>query len=739
MSDRRLKFQFRCYPTGRLSSTGYPQNSFLMAIKGLRDYIVSDKSKQDIKEGLRLGAEDPNPQRRTAYLPFYMVDGDVEHPSGGKDICRVSAVWLDHDCWGPDEADKAKAARDMFAEDPCCLLAYLSKSGHKVHSFWLVDRIPEAYEAKMAEEFVAECILARYDIKADGMAMASKRIAFFGHDPDCHYQSPYDAEPIELPDTKPQAKEAPPIPVTDQPTELIGDAVKLWGALCNIDKDFVRADLTSLGITFEKFVAGCRDHPIPIDKCITFLTERNIPGDGPKHDISRRVATIYNDPKKNCDKVLISVARSLGIAVAGAAQASNGEDKGYPNVSFLSAYELSRDDADDDGWLCQPLGIRKGRVTLLYSEEKTGKSTALRQWQGASLRGEAFMQSPTVPMVFRWFGEESQEDMRPECERWWGAEHLESDLIKFAEFVPQMSIEQFAKMLIAEAEKAKTDSPDHPFVAVIDTLTMFTNDILTSDPNQNSATEGGAVVGRLKKLTVDKNITVVFCHHSVRAKDRNKDYRGSGQIGAGADILTKLERDDETGKIHITKKGRRVGQGKEAWMWDYEIGGYVSAKVDKKRGKPKPGDYGSLEEYQADVADQERGAVSRSITVDDVEDLEDAMTAEALRNAYPDKPPEFEDNLNAALISIRTKLERLGVYAGDTDDQQWLKKGKLIKQALEDKGMYSNQNYSRVREMLDKRTTDQFNPTSDGFWFMVAGVKTTQRLSLNRHRPEKTK
>ncbi len=249
-----------------------------------------------------------------------------------------------------------------------------------------------------------------------------------------------------------------------------------------------------------------------------------------------------------------------------------------------------------------------GRLTLLASEEKRGKSTLAGQGAACLTLGRDFLGEPTPARPVAWMPlDEPLGDLVRRLQRF-GARHGVAILQDRPELVPLLrTIEEVQAGLL-----------------VIDTLTEWAVD-LVEDFNQ---AEGWTKVLRgLRQLAQATDCAVLLLHHVNRASGK---YRGSTQIGAGVDQILEMTEDPQDATVRVCRSRGRVVNETFRLRWDgaggYELEGpaptleaRILAAVQATPGVGRTGLRGAVGGKAVDVD----ATVNRIVTAGRIEDRED--------------------------------------------------------------------------------------------------------------------
>lgn len=178
-----------------------------------------------------------------------------------------------------------------------------------------------------------------------------------------------------------------------------------------------------------------------------------------------------------------------------------------------------------------------GRVTLLASREKSGKSTLLSAGVAAMSRGAPFLGESTTAGNALWLSAdlESPYDIDRRFDTF-GADPHNTYLA--------MNWDRRPLSFLSGVAKGK------PRVAVIDTLPAYAGDIVT-DASQSSQWIG--ILRDICTVARDTGTAFVLLHHASRATG---EYRDSTHVGAAVDVILTM-REDPLGSVRrITARGR---------------------------------------------------------------------------------------------------------------------------------------------------------------------------------------
>lgn len=207
------------------------------------------------------------------------------------------------------------------------------------------------------------------------------------------------------------------------------------------------------------------------------------------------------------------------------------EEDDDPASLLVSAAEL----AQDPNLLEPPATVLpwiawEARITLLAAREKHGKS-----WLAAHQAALGSRQGKSIV----WLQEEFAGDVLRRFQDF-GADLSNIDLLRR----PFGSWEEFHTALEAA----------DPDVVVVDTLATLVKNVADDVPETSQGEEWQAIFSTHFRRLADQGTGVVVVHHATKATG---EYRGSTGIGAGADlILTMSKEEDEPNARHLDPVGR---------------------------------------------------------------------------------------------------------------------------------------------------------------------------------------
>lgn len=196
----------------------------------------------------------------------------------------------------------------------------------------------------------------------------------------------------------------------------------------------------------------------------------------------------------------------------------------------------------------------EGRLTLLASQEKAGKSTLLGQGAAALTLGLPFLGDDTVPGAVAWFALD---------------EPLGDAVRRFSVFGARghVAIYQTTPPL---SEWPSILEEIRPRLVVLDTLTEFAAGFVE---DFYSPTAWQPVLKVLRDQAQASGAAFVLLHHLVRGGGR---YADSRQLGAGVDLIAEMtEPESDPGCRRIKIRGR-TGHEQLTLTWDgrgYELTG----------------------------------------------------------------------------------------------------------------------------------------------------------------------
>ena len=178
-----------------------------------------------------------------------------------------------------------------------------------------------------------------------------------------------------------------------------------------------------------------------------------------------------------------------------------------------------------------------GRVTLLASPEKTGKSTLVGQAVAAKAQGKEFLGEPTERGATLWLAlDEPLNDVVRRLSRYGARDHVAI----CQEVQDPASLEEIMREIGAT-------------VLVIDTLSEFARGLVD---DYNSAAQWTPQLHALRSLLQRTEAAGILLHHSTKATGR---YRDSSAIGAGVDAILELNTPAEDPVVRVVRaRGRMV-------------------------------------------------------------------------------------------------------------------------------------------------------------------------------------
>ena len=190
-----------------------------------------------------------------------------------------------------------------------------------------------------------------------------------------------------------------------------------------------------------------------------------------------------------------------------------------------------------------------GRVSLLHSREKVGKSTITTAMTAAVTRGKSFLEQPTRQGPVVWFSEEHPADVRKRLEQW-GAD---CSCVAFGGRLDKSPESPASlKSLVTQIK---------PVLVIVDTLTKWAGALGIRD--LHGAGELGQRLAELVTLARESDAAILILHHnrknpsaSAETGDTWGEYRDSTAIGAAADMIVSLSPWSEPQTRRLTLKGR---------------------------------------------------------------------------------------------------------------------------------------------------------------------------------------
>ena len=192
----------------------------------------------------------------------------------------------------------------------------------------------------------------------------------------------------------------------------------------------------------------------------------------------------------------------------------------------------------------------QGRVTILHSREKVGKSTYVSAGVAAVTQGTPFLDRPTRQGPVLWFGEEAPGDIRQRLNQW-GAE---CHRITFGNRLGRTPTDPDSLPSLVTRVR--------PVLVIMDTLTTFVAAMGIRDVH--GAGDLGAALASLVLLARDSDAAIVILHHNrknpssaAETGDKFGEYRDSTAIGAAADMIVSLSPEPPGIRTRrLTLKGR---------------------------------------------------------------------------------------------------------------------------------------------------------------------------------------
>jgi hypothetical protein len=178
----------------------------------------------------------------------------------------------------------------------------------------------------------------------------------------------------------------------------------------------------------------------------------------------------------------------------------------------------------------------EGRVSLLASEEKLGKSTLAGQAVAHLVRGAGFLNGLAPARAVLWLAlDEPLPDLVRRLHRF-GAR---SAVAIMTERPSALVLQQIAEELGAG-------------LIVVDTLSEFADGLVE---DQNAAEQWTAPLRLLRSVAQTTGAGVLLLHHTNRSTGK---YRGSSQIGAGVDAILEMAADSADPMVRVVKSRGRV-------------------------------------------------------------------------------------------------------------------------------------------------------------------------------------
>ena len=193
-----------------------------------------------------------------------------------------------------------------------------------------------------------------------------------------------------------------------------------------------------------------------------------------------------------------------------------------------------------------------GRLTLLHSREKVGKSTLMGAAAAAVTRGAPFLEMPTTGGPVVWFGEEHKADAKTRMDQW-GADCRRVAFGNRLEKGPDGGSPSLNGIVAWHK----------PVLIVVDTLTLFAGILGIRD--FHGAGELGDVMANLAALARKTDAAVVVLHHNRKNPSNGAstgtpqgEYRDSTAIAAAADMIVSFDETNDASDTarRLAYKGR---------------------------------------------------------------------------------------------------------------------------------------------------------------------------------------
>ena len=179
----------------------------------------------------------------------------------------------------------------------------------------------------------------------------------------------------------------------------------------------------------------------------------------------------------------------------------------------------------------------RGRVSLLHSREKVGKSTIMGAASSSLTSGRPFLgRTPDAPARVLLFNlEEHRADAAQRA-------------VTFGADAERLYLLGWTPTPLSTLRRAIREVD--PALVVVDTLASYAE---AAAPDSGSSSEWKAVIGPLVRLARDHETALVILHHSTKGTG---DYRDSTAIGAEVDMLISMKEGDVPGLRNLEPKGR---------------------------------------------------------------------------------------------------------------------------------------------------------------------------------------
>jgi hypothetical protein len=178
----------------------------------------------------------------------------------------------------------------------------------------------------------------------------------------------------------------------------------------------------------------------------------------------------------------------------------------------------------------------QGRVTMLAAGEKIGKSTMMGQAAAAVCRGVEFLGEPVPMRDVMWLALD---------------EHLGDVVRRLSDHGATNGVVVWDQRPTWEQMEQAMEEHHPVGLVVVDTLTEFAQGHVE---DSNAPEEWTPILGNFRRLAQRTGCAVVLLHHSNRATGK---YRGSGQLGAGVDVILEMTEPDSDATVRkVRAKGR---------------------------------------------------------------------------------------------------------------------------------------------------------------------------------------
>jgi hypothetical protein len=216
------------------------------------------------------------------------------------------------------------------------------------------------------------------------------------------------------------------------------------------------------------------------------------------------------------------------------------EETVHPGPRFLLLQDLLKQpDLLTPPRVVLPRFAWAGRVTMLAGAEKVGKSSKMRQAAASLSNGTEHLGEPTVPSGVLWLA-------------------LDEPL---GDVVRGLSDHGATEGIVICEERPTFDAIEEAIerhfirLLVVDTVTEFTSGLIE---NANLPEQWTPILRQFRQIARRTGAGIVLLHHVNRSTGK---YRGSGQLGAGVDVVLEMTEHESDPTVRKVRARGRVPVG----------------------------------------------------------------------------------------------------------------------------------------------------------------------------------